>query len=78
MKEYRICIRRNGNDHTSCITFRDWGGRQNWQGNTTDDERREAAVERLRDYERYERVYYGIDEAWVEEREVSEWKVVDA
>lgn len=37
MKEYRLCIREHGFEHTTFLTFRDWGGRQNWQGNATDE-----------------------------------------
>ena len=79
MKEYRLCHREHGAEHTSFVTFRDWGGRQNWEGNATDDERRDAALAKMDEYKRYNRIFYGINEQdmWVEEREVSEWREVD-
>lgn len=40
MKEYRVCCREHGIEHTAAVKFRDWGGRQNWQGNATDELRR--------------------------------------
>lgn len=76
MKEYRLCIRECGSEHTILIMFRDWGGRQNWQGNATDEEREEAAMERMDERKKYERIFYGTSERdmWVEVREVGPWK----
>lgn len=79
MKEYRICHREHGSEHTTATTFRDWGGMQNWQGNATDEEREQAALERLAEHKRFSRIFYGIKEhdMWLEVREVSAWHVVD-
>lgn len=76
MKEYRVCTREHGSEHTASVTYRDWGGRQNWQGNETDEEREAAALQRLSDYRRYARIFYGIKETdtWLEVREVGPWK----
>lgn len=76
MKEYRLCIREHGSEHTTCITFRDWGGRQNWQGNATDEEREEAVMAKMDERKKYQRIFYGIRERdmWVEVREAGPWK----
>jgi len=80
MKEYRVCHREHGSEHTSAVKFRDWGGRQNWQGNATDEEREQAALEWFADHQRYSRIFYGIKESdmWLEEREVGAWHEVFA
>ena len=76
MKEYRLCHREYGCEHTTALTFRDWGGRQNWQGNASDEEREEAVLHRLAEHKKYNRIFYGIKESdsWVEVREVGPWK----
>lgn len=76
MKEYRVCVREHGSEHTATANFRDWGGKQNWQGNATDEEREEAAIQRLDDRKKYHRIFYGIRECdtWLEVREVGPWK----
>lgn len=76
MKEYRLCIRECGSEHTASITFRDWGGRQNWQGNATDEEREEAVMAKMDEHKKYQRIFYGTSERdmWVEVREVGPWK----
>ena len=80
MKEYRVCHREHGSEHTSAVKFRDWGGRQNWQGNATDEEREQAAFEWLDEHRRFSRIFYGIKECdmWLEEREVDAWHEVFA
>lgn len=80
MKEYRVCHREHGSEHTSAVKFRDWGGRQNWQGNATDEEREQAAFEWLDEHRRFSRIFYGIKECdmWLEEREVGAWHEVFA
>ena len=80
MKEYRVCHREHGSEHTTAVKFRDWGGRQNWQGNATDDEREQAALEWFSEHRRYSRIFYGIKECdmWLESREVSAWQEVYA
>lgn len=80
MKEYRICIREHGGEHTSCVAFRDWGGRQNWQENKTDEIREEEALKQLEDRRRFHRTFYGVAEVdtWLEVREVGPWQEVDA
>ena len=80
MKEYRVCYREHGSEHTTAVKFRDWGGRQNWQGNATDDEREQAALEWFSEHRRYSRIFYGIKECdmWLESREVSAWQEVCA
>lgn len=76
MKEYRLCSRERGSEHTTFLTFRDWGGRQNWQGNATDEEREEAVMAKMDEHKRYQRIFYGTKERdmWVEVREVGPWK----
>ena len=76
MKEYRVCCREHGSEHTSAVKFRDWGGRQNWQGNATDEEREQAALEWFDEHRRFSRIFYGIKECdmWLEVREVSAWQ----
>ena len=76
MKEYRVCTRERGSEHTATVSFRDWGGRQNWQGNETDEEREAAALDRLSEYKKCARIFYGIKETdtWLEVREVGPWK----
>lgn len=78
MKEYRVCCREHGSEHTSAVKFRDWGGRQNWQGNATDEEREQAALEWFDEHRRFSRIFYGIKECdmWLEEREVGAWHEV--
>ena len=80
MKEYRVCHREHGSEHTRAVKFRDWGGRQNWQGNATDEEREQAALEWLDEHRRLSRIFYGIKECdmWLEEREVDAWHEVFA
>lgn len=80
MKEYRVCHKEHGSEHTTAVKFRDWGGRQNWQGNATDEEREQAALEWFDEHRRYNRIFYGIKECdmWLESREVSAWKEVFA
>ncbi|MBO7674714.1 MAG: hypothetical protein J6S63_06855 [Atopobiaceae bacterium] len=76
MKEYRVCCKEHGIEHTAAVNFRDWGGRQNWQGNATDEEREQAALEWLDEHRRFSRIFYGIKECdmWLEVREVSAWQ----
>lgn len=76
MKELRVCHRGYGIEHTVAVEFRDWGGRQNWQGNATDDEREQAALKWFEEHRRYSRIFYGIKECdmWLESREVSAWQ----
>lgn len=76
MKEYRLCFRERGSEHTTFLAFRDWGGRQNWQGNATDEEREEAVMAKMDEHKKYQRIFYGINERdmWVEVREVGPWK----
>ena len=80
MKEYRVCHREHGTEHTTALNFRDWGGRQNWQGNATDEQREEEALQMLADRRRFNRAFYGVKESdtWLEVREVGPWKEVDA
>lgn len=80
MKEYRVCHREYGSEHTTAVKFRDWGGRQNWQGNATDEEREQAALEWFAEHQRYGRIFYGIKKCdmWLESREVSAWQEVFA
>lgn len=80
MKEYRVCIREHGSEHTTSLAFRDWGGRQNWQGNETDEEREAAALQRLSDHREFGRIFYGVKETdtWLEVREVGPWKELGA
>ncbi len=76
MREYRLCSRERGSEHTTFLTFRDWGGRQNWQGNATDEDREEAVMAKMDEHKKYQRIFYGTSERdmWVEVREVGPWK----
>ena len=80
MKEYRVCHREHESEHTTAVTFRDWGGAQNWQGNATDEEREQAALEWFAEHRKYARIFYGINEndMWLEVREVGAWQKVFA
>lgn len=80
MREYRVCHREHGSEHTTAVKFSDWGGRQNWQGNATDEEREQAALEWFDEHRRYSRIFYGVKECdmWLEEREVGAWHEVFA